>query len=338
MEVLLTGGCGYIGSHVAVVLLEAGYSVVCFDNFQCSSRAIENRIRLIAKCDESRLTVLEGDVRKEQDLLRAFETHPRIEAVIHLAALKNVGESVSDPLSYFETNIGGTISLLKVMTKFRKRKLIFSSSCTVYGESRPCVREHDPVAPINPYGQTKATIERMLLDICSTGALEACILRYFNPIGAHASGLIGDFGGRNLVPIIVDVCLGKREQLDIFGIDYDTSDGSCLRDYIHVMDVAEAHLKAIEMQSSSSINIINIGTGVPISVLELVKIFARITKRPVPYRGVDRRKGDCEKIFCDVRLAQELLGWSAKRDAEAMVRDAWTFACKGLSTFEDREI
>jgi UDP-glucose 4-epimerase len=324
MKVLICGGSGYIGSHACVVLAKKGHDVLVLDNLSNSSRvAVERASELAGKPIE----FLEGDVRSQVDLAKAFET--RVDAVVHFAALKAVGESCEMPLRYFDNNITGTISLLQAMHIHDVRKLVFSSSASVYGE--PDFVPVDETAPLrvtNPYGRTKLVMEDLIKDYCAAEPeFSAVLLRYFNPIGAHSSGRIGEHPAcvpTNLMPYVTQVAAGKLERLRIFGGDYPTPDGSGIRDYIHVMDLAEAHETALDYISGHpGCEVFNLGTGRGHSVLEVVETFEATTGMQIPREIVGRRPGDVAALWARADRAREVLGWQAKLGLEQMCRDAW---------------
>ena len=324
MKVLVTGGAGYIGSHTCVSLLAAGHDVIVIDNLCNSSEIALQRVQELAG---KPLHFLHGDIRDTEVLARAF-AHD-IDAVIHFAALKAVGESCAKPLDYFDNNIGGTISLLQAMRRASVNVLVFSSSATVYGEpdSVP-VTEQAPLRVTNPYGRTKLVMEQLIGDCCAADpAMSAMLLRYFNPVGAHSSGLIGeDPSGipNNLMPFVAQVALGKRERLQVFGGDYSTPDGTGVRDFIHVVDLAEAHVRALEYASTHpGATPLNLGTGRGYSVLELVHAFEKASGKKVPIDIAARRAGDVAALWADPKHAQSLLGWAAQRDIACMCEDAW---------------
>lgn len=328
-RILVTGGTGFIGSHACVALMQAGYQVVIIDNLFNSERGVADRITAIVGRSPD---FVEGDLRDAVLLDRIFADF-RPQAVMHFAGLKAVGESVSEPLRYWEWNVGASLTLFQTMLRHGVATLVFSSSATVYGdpESVP-IGENARLAPTNPYGHTKATIERMLHDLhaADPGWRIAC-LRYFNPVGAHASGLIGEAPQgvpNNLMPYIAQVATGQRESLQVFGDDYPTPDGTGVRDYIHVMDLAEGHvaaLAALAAMTDTAPLVVNLGTGRGISVLEMIAAFSRAAGRPVPYRIVGRRPGDIAACYADPTLARQQLGWQAQRDLAAMCRDAWNW-------------
>ena len=322
---LVTGGAGYIGSHTCVELLQAGYGVVVADNLCNSRREVFGRIERIAG---RAVTFHECDVRDAAALRGIFGEHA-IDAVLHFAGLKAVGESVERPIEYYDNNVGGTLALCRAMAEAGVRKLVFSSSATVYGDPDAVpVREDHPLRPTNPYGHSKAMIETILQDLFrSDPAWKIALLRYFNPVGAHESGLIGeDPGGvpNNLLPFIAQVAVGRREALNVYGNDYPTPDGTGVRDYIHVVDLARGHLAALEkLATTSEVLSVNLGTGRGYSVLEMVEAFRRASGRDIPYRIVARRPGDVAACYADPALAARLLGWRAERGLERICRDAW---------------
>lgn len=327
MAILVTGGTGYIGSHTVVELLDSGYEVVIVDNFYNSKPEVLNRIQDITGKD---FKFYEIDIRDQEALDKVFSEN-QIEAVIHFAGLKAVGESVEIPITYYHNNITGTLMLCEVMQKHGVKKIVFSSSATVYGmDNKPPYTEDMPTSATNPYGRTKLMIEEILKDIyVSDNSWGISILRYFNPIGAHASGKIGeDPNGipNNLLPYITQVACGKREKLYVFGDDYDTNDGTGVRDYIHVVDLAQAHIKALEkIISNTGVEIYNLGTGVGYSVLDVINTFARVNQVEVPYVITDRRPGDVATSFADPSKALKELGWKAAKNLEDMCRDSWNW-------------
>jgi UDP-glucose 4-epimerase len=324
-SVLVTGGAGFIGSHACIELAQAGYELTVVDNLCNSRRSVIDRAgRIVGRP----VSFLEGDIRDRDFLARVFATR-RFAAVVHFAGLKAVGESVSKPQLYYENNVGGTLALLGAMRESGVRKIVFSSSATVYAPtgSSP-FREDSPLAPTNPYGRTKLVVEQILADVAAaeTG-WKAVLLRYFNPVGAHASGLIGeDPGGvpNNLFPYIGRVAVGRLAELPVFGNDYPTADGTGVRDYIHVVDLAAGHVAALRaIDRLPAVTAINLGTGRGFSVLEAVAAFERASGRKVPFRILARRPGDVATSCADATLAGRLLGWKAGRDLDAMCRDAW---------------
>ena len=327
MKVLVTGGTGYIGSHTIVELLNHNYEVVCIDNFINSKLEVLDKIKEITGKE---ITFYEGDVCDKQ-ILRQIFTDNNIDAVIHFAGLKAVGESVRVPLKYYRNNIDSTLSLLEVMGEYNCKKLVFSSSATVYGKPKSLpIKEDFPLSTTNPYGATKLMIENILRDIyVSDKDWSIAVLRYFNPIGAHSSGLIGENPNdipNNLMPYIVKVATGEYQKLNIFGNDYDTVDGTGVRDYIHVVDLALGHLKALEkIDNDNGIDFYNLGTGHGFSVLELVNTFSKVNKVDVPYEICDRRPGDIDACYADPSYAKEKLNWQAEKNIEDMCRDSYNF-------------
>lgn len=324
-RIMLTGGAGFIGSHTAVVLLERGYDVVLLDDFSNAARDVPERLRQITGVA---VPVIEADIRDATAMRAAFAAFP-IDAVIHFAARKAVAESEADPLLYFDVNIVGTVRLLSAMRDAGVGRLVFSSSATVYGEPDVCpITEGAPLRVNNVYGRTKMVMEGMITDLARTGVLPAsAILRYFNPVGAHPSGLIGeDPRGvpANLMPYLCQVAAGQRPHLTIFGNDYATHDGTGVRDFIHVMDLAEAHVAAVErVLAHDESFVVNLGTGVGYSVLDLIHAFKAATGIDVPYEIGPRRSGDVAACYADPALAASLLGWRATRTVQDMCRDAW---------------
>ena len=327
MTVLVTGGAGYIGSHTVVQLLEAGHPVVVLDNLCNSQRASLDRVRQITQKD---VTFVQADVRDRQALRDVFAQFP-ITSVIHFAALKAVGESEREPLRYYENNITGSLCLFEEMQRAGVHKLVFSSSATVYGDQGAGqYREDSSLAPMSVYGRTKRAVEEILRDLSAAEPQwRVALLRYFNPVGAHPSGLIGeDPSGipNNLMPFIAQVAVGKRTKLSVFGNDYPTPDGTGLRDYIHVQDLAAGHLAALAALDRNDLTLpltVNLGTGQPYSVLQMVHAFERACGKPIAYDIVDRRPGDVAVCYADPTLAHQLLGWKAKLGIEAMCADAW---------------
>lgn len=325
MKILVTGGAGYIGSHTCVELLEAGHDVVVIDNLCNSSRVSLDRVALLTG---RTVSFVEGDIRDPAALMPILERGD-IDAVIHFAGLKAVGESVEIPLTYYQNNITGTLALLEAMAETGVKRLVFSSSATVYGDPHALpITEEFPLSASNPYGRSKLIIEEMLPDIqLADPAWNIAILRYFNPVGAHESGQIGeDPRGvpNNLMPYIAQVAAGRLEQLSVFGGDYPTADGTGVRDYIHVVDLAKGHLAALErLQSDPGLMVHNLGTGKGYSVLEMIRAFEAASQKPVAYRVVDRRPGDIAACYADPGLAFRELGWRAERGLEQMCQDTW---------------
>lgn len=330
MRILVTGGTGFIGSHTCAALLAEGHEVVVLDNLSNSQEKVAEQVEKIAG---RRVTFVLGDVRDTDFLARVLSEHA-IDAVIHFAGLKAVGESVAQALRYYDWNIGGTISLCKAMAAAKVKILIFSSSATVYGDpaSLP-IREDFPRSATNPYGASKLMIEDILADLAkSDPEWRIARLRYFNPVGAHESGLIGESPNgipNNLMPYVAQVANGQRECLSVFGGDYPTPDGTGVRDYIHVTDLAEGHVAALEyLRRESGLLTVNLGTGRGYSVLEMIKAFEKASGRPVPYTIVERRPGDVAACYADPSLAEKLLGWRASRGIDEMCRDAWHWQCQ----------
>lgn len=333
-KILATGGAGYIGSHVTVALLEAGYDVVVLDNLENSDLSVIDKIE---KITQARVSMVQGDVRDRATLDDIFRNH-QIDAVIHLAGKKAVGESLSNPLLYFQDNIQGAVTLLQAMTAAGVKRLVFSSSATVYGvPERLPIDESCRTGVTNPYGRTKLMVEEILDDCVAADAnLNVVSLRYFNPVGAHRSHLIGENPKgipSNLLPYVAQTALGVRPFVQVFGADYDTPDGTGLRDYIHVVDLAAGHLAAINFvlnfaQSGTRHRRINLGTGKGHTVLEVINAFSRACGFPVPYRIVPRRPGDTAASIADASLAHKLLGWQAEYGLDQMCADQWAFVSK----------
>ncbi|QJI41265.1 UDP-glucose 4-epimerase GalE [Pseudomonas sp. ADAK2] len=326
MKILVTGGTGYIGSHTTLALLEAGFEVVVLDNLCNSSDAALHAVEAI--CGKSAL-MIHGDVCDRALLDRIFQQHA-IDAVLHFAGLKAVGESVRKPLEYYEANVGGSITLCQAMAAAGVFRLVFSSSATVYGapEQMPISEDVPTGSPTNPYGQSKLIVENVLRDLCSAEPRwSVALLRYFNPIGAHASGHLGeDPNGipNNLVPYISQVAVGSLKELSIFGDDYPTADGTGVRDYIHVVDLADGHLKALQsISQTTGINTWNLGTGDGYSVMQVLHAFEQASGRPVPYRILPRRSGDVAESLADPSKAERELGWKATRSLQQMMTDTW---------------
>jgi len=325
MNILVTGGSGYIGSHACVALLAAGHGVIVVDDLSNSRPEVLDRV---ARITGQRPVFFEGDVRDRALLRRVFAASP-IDAVIHFAGLKAVGESVAQPLRYYDCNVGGAISLCEVMAESAVKTLIFSSSATVYGDPASVpIREDFPRSTTNPYGASKLMIEDILADLAQADAQwRIARLRYFNPVGAHASGLIGEEPNgipNNLLPYVAQVAAGERRQLSVFGNDYPTPDGTGVRDYIHVMDLVAGHLAALDyLLTKGGLLTVNLGTGCGYSVLDMVRAFAAASGRPIPYALVPRRPGDIGACYADPALAAELLGWQARRGIDEMCSDAW---------------
>ncbi len=324
--ILITGGCGYIGSHVVLNLLNLNYSIVILDNFSNSSKKIIERIR---KISNKSFIIVEGDI-SNRDILKSIFLKYSIKGVIHLAGLKAVGESEIYPMRYYKNNVNGSLILFEEMEKANVKNLVFSSSASVYGKKKNFIfTEDDSVMPQNVYGRTKLIIENILKDIQkSSKDWSVVILRYFNPIGAHQSGLIGENPFNlpsNLLPSVTQVAIGKREQLFVFGNNYSTSDGTCKRDYIHVEDLAKAHLYALNylFKNDISVSIFNIGSGKAYSVLEVIRIFEEVSGIHIPFKIIDRRPGDISECLADPSKAEMILGWKAKLNLRKMCEDAW---------------
>jgi len=336
VKVLVTGGAGYIGSHTVILLIEAGYEVVVFDNFSNASKESIRRVEKITKQD---ITTIEGDIRNRSDLEKVFQSH-MIDTVIHFAGLKAVGESVEQPLRYYDNNVNGTAILCEVMAKHGCKSIVFSSSATVYGDPHENpITEDFPTFATNPYGRTKLVVEEMLRDLyASDNEWKIVLLRYFNPVGAHSSGMIGeDPNGipNNLMPFIAQTAVGKREYLSVFGGDYGTHDGTGVRDYLHVVDLADGHVKALEyMYTFDEVMTINLGTGKGYSVLDMVKAFEKATGQNVPYKIVSRRAGDIATCYADPSYAKEVLGWEASRSIEQMCEDSWRWQSNNPEGYE----
>lgn len=325
MTVLVTGGAGYIGSHTCIELIQAGHTVLVLDNLVNSSAESLRRVEAIV---QQPVDFVEGDIRDTELLDRVFSEHD-IDSVVHFAGLKAVGESTEKPLDYYDNNVYGTLCLLQVMKRHGCKNLVFSSSATVYGDPHTVpIQEHFPLSATNPYGRSKLMIEDILRDLnASDSEWQIALLRYFNPVGAHKSGTIGeDPNGipNNLMPFITQVAIGKREALSVFGSDYDTPDGTGVRDYIHVVDLAKGHVKAIEkLNSNPGCVAYNLGTGVGYSVLDMVKALEKASGNKVPYKLVDRRPGDIACCYADPAYAEQELGWRAELGLEDMMADSW---------------
>jgi UDP-glucose 4-epimerase len=325
VNILLTGGAGYIGSHTAVDLVEAGHKVVLFDNLSNSCRDVVGRLERITN---QSIPFVEGDIRDTLLLSKTIK-EKKVDAVIHFAGFKAVGESVKRPLEYFDNNVGGTTSLLEAMQENQVKTLVFSSSATVYGEPQYLpIDENHPTSATNPYGRTKLHIEEMLQDVvASDSAFGVVCLRYFNPVGAHESGLIGespDGTPNNLMPFVSQVAAGKRAKVNVFGDDYPTVDGTGVRDYIHVLDLVSGHLAAINfLAGTKGWHAINLGTGYGSSVLEMIGQFSSSSDRSIPYEVVGRRPGDVASCYASAEKAEKLLKWKATRDLKSMCSSAW---------------
>lgn len=337
MSILVTGGAGYIGSHTCVELLEAGYEVVVVDNLSNSSDLSLSRVKEITA---KSLTFYEADLLDRDALVDIFEKE-KIDSVIHFAGLKAVGESVAKPLEYYHNNVTGTLVLCDVMRQFGVKSIVFSSSATVYGNPKTVpIKEDFPLFATNPYGRTKLMLEEIFRDLyVADNEWRIVLLRYFNPIGAHESALIGeDPKGipNNLVPYITQVAVGKLEKLNVFGDDYDTHDGTGVRDYIHVVDLADGHVKALDkIKEASGVYTYNLGTGVGYSVLDMVKAFAKTVGKEIPYKVIPRREGDIATCYADPSLAGKDLNWKATRDLKDMCEDSWRWQKNNPNGYEN---
>ena len=337
-KILITGGAGYIGSHTALELLKEGYEVVVYDNLCNSSQESMKRVEELTG---KTITFYEGDILNAETLKAMFEKE-QVDAVIHCAALKAVGESVRKPLEYYQNNITGTLTLMKVMREVGVKNIVFSSSATVYGnpETMPITEDCPKGQCTNPYGWTKSMLEQVLTDIQKADPeWNVVLLRYFNPIGAHKSGLIGENPNgipNNLMPYITQVAVGKLKELGVFGDDYDTPDGTGVRDYIHVVDLAKGHVKALKkLEDHSGLNIYNLGTGHGYSVLDIVKNFEAATGVKIPYVIKARRPGDIATCYCDPSKAKRELGWEAEYGIEEMCADSWNWQQKNPNGYND---
>ena len=335
--ILVTGGAGYIGSHMCAELLQSGYRVVVLDNLSNSSA---RSLDAVERITQKSLTFVEGDIRDAGLLARLFEQHD-ISAVLHFAGLKAVGESVEAPVSYYDVNVNGTLKLVDAMSAAGCKTLVFSSSATVYGiPERMPIAENAPTGAINPYGRSKLMVEEILQDLyASDPSWRISLLRYFNPVGAHGSGELGEDPNdipNNLMPYISQVAVGRREKLNVFGDDYDTPDGTGVRDYIHVVDLAKGHLKALEyLADAPKMAIHNLGTGTGYSVMDAVHAFEAASGKTIPYEVVARRPGDAAVSYADPTKAREELGWTAEFDLERMCADAWRWQSNYPMGFND---
>ncbi|MGH2306169.1 UDP-glucose 4-epimerase GalE [Aliarcobacter sp. ERUVET-8] len=340
--VLVTGGSGYIGSHTLVELANDNYDFIVYDNL---SNSIKESIKRVEKIIGKNIIFIEGDIRDSKKLSDVFSTYS-IDSVIHFAGLKSVGESVEKPLEYYDNNVIGTLKLLEIMKEFKCKKFVFSSSATVYGVPKNIpIQENFPTGQTtNPYGTSKYIIERILKDLyISDNSFKIVILRYFNPIGAHESGIIGeDPNGKpnNLMPYISQVAVGKREYLSVFGSDYDTYDGTGVRDYIHVVDLSKAHVKAIDYLNSLKVNkepiISNIGTGKGYSVLDVIKTFEKVSGKKITFKLVSRRAGDIAISYANSSYAKEIFGWEATKTLEDMCKDSWHWQSNNPFGYKDK--
>jgi UDP-glucose 4-epimerase len=323
-KILVTGGSGYVGSHTCIELIAAGYEIVVVDNLCNSSLEALKRVEGLTGVS---IPFHQVDVRNEQALRKVFEKHS-IDGVIHFAGLKAVGESVEKPIEYYDTNVGGTFILTKVMREYNCKTFVFSSSATVYGDPHTVpIKEEFPLSVTNPYGRSKLMIEEFLQDVfVADNSWKIALLRYFNPVGAHKSGLIGEDPSsipNNLMPYISQVAVGKLEKLSVFGDDYDTIDGTGVRDYIHVVDLAKGHVKALQALNEPQVLTVNLGTGNGCSVLEMVEAFERCSGESIPYQIVDRREGDIGTCYADTTYAKNKLNWSAECGLDKMCMDTW---------------
>ena len=337
MNILLAGGAGYIGSHTTVALMTSGHNVIIADNFSNSSSKVIHRVE---KITGQSIKLYELDIKDKDELRKVFGENS-IDCVIHFAGLKAVGESVEHPLMYYRNNIDTTLTLLECMRGFGVKNIVFSSSATVYGEecSMPCMETMKRGGCTNPYGWTKYMMEQILEDVAKAyPEMSVVLLRYFNPVGAHESGLIGENPKgvpNNLMPYVTQVAVGKREKLTVFGGDYATPDGTCRRDFIHVMDLAQAHVKAIEYAAEhKGVEVFNIGTGTPYSVLDIINTFEKVNGVKVNYEIGSRRAGDLPEVWANVDKANNVLGWKAERTLEDMCRDAWNWQVKNPNGYE----
>ena len=349
-NILVTGGCGFIGSHITLELLTKGYNVTVLDSNINSSKNVIGRIKELSLLSNSNnignLFFVKGDIRDEMKLYDLFSRrtfgNPIINSVIHLAGLKSVKESILNPLDYWDVNVKGVINLLNTMIENNCFSMVFSSSATVYGhpEIVPIIEDFD-TKPINPYGRTKLTVENILNDLCSSHSvnLKVVNLRYFNPIGAHSSGVLGEnpkYYSDNIFPNILNVALRKEKILKIFGNNWPTPDGTTIRDFIHVMDIAEGHIAALEyIKGKKAINLsLNLGTGLKTTILELIKAFEKTNRIKIPYKFVEQRAGDTPKLLSDNSLAKEILNWEAKRTIYDMCKDGWNYAKRNFKIIE----
>lgn len=336
MSLLITGGTGYIGSHTVVELLNLGHDIIIVDNLSNSSMLVLDRIKEITG---KTVTFIKADVCDFEQMDQVFSDHD-IESVVHFAGLKAVGESNEIPLAYYHNNVSGSVTLLEVMKQHKVKNFVFSSSATVYGENNPSpLIETMPTSATNPYGQTKLMVEHVLFDLAkSDPEWSIACLRYFNPIGAHHSGLIGENPNgipNNLLPYVSQVAVGRLPQLQVFGDDYDTVDGTGVRDYIHVVDLALGHVKALQnLDKISGCQPINLGTGNGTSVLEIVNTFKEISQQEIPYTIAPRRAGDIATVYANADVANSLLDWQAERDLHTMITDTWRWQSQNPNGFE----
>lgn len=326
-KILVTGGTGYIGSHTALVLMKSGYDICILDNFVNSHPLVHQRLEQLSK---QKINLFQGDIR-DAALLKNIFSENKIDAVLHFAGLKAVGESTEQPLQYYDVNVNGTVTLLKAMQAADVQTIVFSSSATVYGNPASVpIKEDMRCHATNPYGQTKIIVENILTDLYRAApAWRMAILRYFNPVGAHESGMIGEdprSKPNNLMPAIAQVAAGKRDKLSVFGNDYPTHDGTCIRDYIHVMDLAEGHVAALNyLKKNAGMFTVNLGTGQGYSVLELINSFEAASGLKIPHHFVERRPGDVAQCWADPASARQLIDWQAKKNLHDMCRDFWNW-------------
>ena len=337
MAVLVAGGAGYIGSHTAIELLESGYEVVIVDNLSNSNSIVVDRIKELSKKPVKFYNI---DIRNKDEMHVVFKEN-NIESIIHFAALKAVGESVEKPIEYYSNNLISTLNLFELMREYGVKKFVFSSSATVYGDPHTCpILEDFPLSVTNPYGRTKLMIEQMLVDISKADkSLDIALLRYFNPVGAHKSGRIGEEPNgvpSNLMPYITKIAVGKLKELSVYGNDYPTHDGTGVRDYIHVLDLAAGHVKALQkLEENPGLVVYNLGTGKGYSVLDLVKAFSKASGKEIPYKIVGRRAGDVAMCYADSSKAEKELGWKAKYELEEMCEDSWKWQSMNPNGYEE---
>ena len=337
MAVLVAGGAGYIGSHTAIELLESGYEVVIVDNLSNSNSIVVDRIKELSKKPVKFYNI---DIRNKDEMHVVFKEN-NIESIIHFAALKAVGESVEKPIEYYSNNLISTLNLFELMREYGVKKFVFSSSATVYGDPHTCpILEDFPLSVTNPYGRTKLMIEQMLVDISKADkSLDIALLRYFNPVGAHKSGRIGEEPNgvpSNLMPYITKIAVGKVKELSVYGNDYPTHDGTGVRDYIHVLDLAAGHVKALQkLEENPGLVVYNLGTGKGYSVLDLVKAFSKASGKEIPYKIVGRRAGDVAMCYADSSKAEKELGWKAKYELEEMCEDSWRWQSMNPNGYEE---
>ncbi|EGT4601443.1 UDP-glucose 4-epimerase GalE [Clostridioides difficile] len=337
MAVLVAGGAGYIGSHTAIELLESGYEVVIVDNLSNSNSIVVDRIKELSKKPVKFYNI---DIRNKDEMHVVFKEN-NIESIIHFAALKAVGESVEKPIEYYSNNLISTLNLFELMREYGVKKFVFSSSATVYGDPHTCpILEDFPLSVTNPYGRTKLMIEQMLVDISKADkSLDIALLRYFNPVGAHKSGRIGEEPNgvpSNLMPYITKIAVGKLKELSVYGNDYPTHDGTGVRDYIHVLDLAAGHVKALQkLEKNPGLVVYNLGTGKGYSVLDLVKAFSKASGKEIPYKIVGRRAGDVAMCYADSSKAEKELGWKAKYELEEMCEDSWRWQSMNPNGYEE---